>query len=71
MTFITFIISQAVSTAVHSFTMITACFNSLNGCVIIPTMSNNCTNLIGGLSFLNKEISEVQIPDGSVCSFYG
>ncbi|KAJ3727427.1 hypothetical protein C8R42DRAFT_716888 [Lentinula raphanica] len=52
---------------------ITACSGSLNppnGCVTIPVVSDECTNFTGGLSFLNKEVSNVQVPDGFVCSFY-
>ncbi|KAJ3717217.1 hypothetical protein DFJ43DRAFT_1099954 [Lentinula guzmanii] len=52
---------------------ITACSGSLNppnGCVTIPVVSDECMNLTGGLSFLNKEISNVVVPDGFVCSFF-
>ncbi|KAF8909948.1 hypothetical protein CPB85DRAFT_1435426 [Mucidula mucida] len=52
---------------------ITACSGSLNpanGCVTIPVVSDTCTNFTGGLSFLNKEVSNVQVPGGFVCSFY-
>ncbi|KIK54476.1 hypothetical protein GYMLUDRAFT_77018 [Collybiopsis luxurians FD-317 M1] len=52
---------------------ITACSGSIDpsdGCVTIPVICSNCTNLTGGLSFLNKEISTVQVPGGFICSFY-
>ncbi|KAF8955845.1 hypothetical protein BDZ97DRAFT_2063368 [Flammula alnicola] len=38
--------------------------NPPSGCVTIPVTSDNCINLTGGLSFLNKEISSAQIQDG-------
>ncbi|KAJ3897998.1 hypothetical protein F5879DRAFT_813243, partial [Lentinula edodes] len=39
-------------------------------CVTIPVVSDVCTDLTGGLSFLNQEISVIVVPDGFVCSFY-
>ncbi|KAJ3859245.1 hypothetical protein EV359DRAFT_86638 [Lentinula novae-zelandiae] len=50
---------------------ITACSGlPSNGCVTIPVVSDVCTDLTGGLNFLNQEISAVVVPDGFVCSFY-
>ncbi|KAJ6622976.1 hypothetical protein B0H10DRAFT_1944280 [Mycena sp. CBHHK59/15] len=41
-----------------------------SGCVIIPVVSDTCINFTGGLSFLNKEVSNVQVPGGFVCTFF-
>ncbi|KIK54477.1 hypothetical protein GYMLUDRAFT_63085 [Collybiopsis luxurians FD-317 M1] len=52
---------------------VTACTGSINppnGCVTIPVVSDSCINFTGGLSFLNKEVSNVQVPGGFICSFY-
>ncbi|KAJ7653751.1 hypothetical protein B0H17DRAFT_1147013 [Mycena rosella] len=52
---------------------ITVCSGSIsppNGCLTISVVSDSCVNLTGGLSFLNKEISWVQVPNGFVCTFY-
>ncbi|KAE9404271.1 hypothetical protein BT96DRAFT_935829 [Gymnopus androsaceus JB14] len=43
---------------------------SPEGCVVIPVVSDECTNFTGGLSFLNDEVSFVNVPPGFVCTFY-
>ncbi|KDR67744.1 hypothetical protein GALMADRAFT_283461 [Galerina marginata CBS 339.88] len=40
------------------------------GCVTIPVVANTCVNFNGGLTFLNKEVSAVQVPNGYVCTFF-
>ncbi|KAJ7804300.1 hypothetical protein B0H14DRAFT_2884931 [Mycena olivaceomarginata] len=40
------------------------------GCAAVPTVSDICVNLTGGLSFLNKEISTATVPGGFVCTFF-
>ncbi|KAJ7697986.1 hypothetical protein B0H14DRAFT_3037825 [Mycena olivaceomarginata] len=40
------------------------------GCAAIPTVSDTCVNLTGGLSFLNKEISTATVLGGFVCTFF-
>ncbi|KAJ7897683.1 hypothetical protein B0H14DRAFT_2676519 [Mycena olivaceomarginata] len=40
------------------------------GCAPVPTVSDTCVNLTGGLSFLNKEISTATVPGGFVCTFF-
>ncbi|KAJ6586009.1 hypothetical protein B0H19DRAFT_1250752 [Mycena capillaripes] len=40
------------------------------GGVTVPVVSDACINLTGGLSFLNKEISQAIIPGGFVCTFF-
>jgi hypothetical protein len=40
------------------------------GCASIPTVSDSCVNLVGGLSFLNKEITTATVPGGFVCTFF-
>ncbi|KAJ4469569.1 hypothetical protein J3R30DRAFT_3713787 [Lentinula aciculospora] len=65
--------AQTVSAAALAPATITAYSGSLNppnGCVTIPVVSDDCKDLTGGLSFLNKEISNVVVPAGFVCSFY-
>ncbi|KAJ7476003.1 hypothetical protein FB451DRAFT_1557824 [Mycena latifolia] len=52
---------------------ITTCSGSLNppnGCVTIPVVSDQCINFTGGLSFLNKEVSNAEVPAGFVCTFF-
>ncbi|KAJ7707504.1 hypothetical protein B0H17DRAFT_1191988 [Mycena rosella] len=52
---------------------ITVCSGTIsppNGCLTISVVSDSCVNLTGGLSFLNKEISFAQVPNGFVCTFY-
>ncbi|KAF8205344.1 hypothetical protein K438DRAFT_1715736 [Mycena galopus ATCC 62051] len=44
--------------------------NPANGCVTITVVSGDCQDLDGGLSFLNKEISNAVIPGGLVCTFF-
>ncbi|KAK7044424.1 hypothetical protein R3P38DRAFT_3346800 [Favolaschia claudopus] len=44
--------------------------NPPNGCVNVPAVSDSCVNLTGGLSFLNKEISNAVIPGGFICTFF-
>ncbi|KAJ7611191.1 hypothetical protein FB45DRAFT_1065882 [Roridomyces roridus] len=55
-------------------TTVTVCSGSLNpanGCVSIPVVSGSCIDLSqGGLSFLNKEISNAQVPGGFICTFF-
>ncbi|KAJ3806628.1 hypothetical protein EV368DRAFT_50250, partial [Lentinula lateritia] len=38
-------------------------------CVAIPVVSDECIILTGDLSFLNKNISNVEVPDRFVCPF--
>ncbi|KAJ7110406.1 hypothetical protein C8R44DRAFT_742897 [Mycena epipterygia] len=40
------------------------------GCVTIPALSDDCINLIGGFTFLNKEISSAEVPRGIFCTFF-
>ncbi|KAJ7367461.1 hypothetical protein DFH08DRAFT_675737 [Mycena albidolilacea] len=40
------------------------------GCAAVPTVSDTCVSLTGGLSFLNKEISTATVPGGFVCTFF-
>ncbi|KAJ3721375.1 hypothetical protein DFJ43DRAFT_1158717 [Lentinula guzmanii] len=71
--FVAFVGAQVVSAAALAPATITACSGAGNppqGCVTIPVVSDDCTDLTGGLSFLNKEITVVTVPDGFVCSFY-
>ncbi|KAJ7588683.1 hypothetical protein C8J56DRAFT_1164466, partial [Mycena floridula] len=52
---------------------ITVCSTSISpadGCATIPIVSDSCVNLIGGLTFFNKEISEASIPAELVCRFF-
>ncbi|KAJ6557553.1 hypothetical protein B0H19DRAFT_1261165 [Mycena capillaripes] len=50
---------------------IQVCTNSAGTqCVTVPVVSDNCVNLTGGLSFLNKEISTATIPGGFICTFF-
>ncbi|KAJ7476001.1 hypothetical protein FB451DRAFT_1173932 [Mycena latifolia] len=52
---------------------ITTCSGSLNppnGCVTIPVVSDQCINFTGGLSFLNKEVSNAEVPARFVCTFF-
>ncbi|KAJ6470430.1 hypothetical protein C8R45DRAFT_1015599 [Mycena sanguinolenta] len=44
--------------------------NPANGCVTIPVVSDSCVDLTGGLSFLNKEISNALVPGGFICTFF-
>ncbi|PPQ97237.1 hypothetical protein CVT26_000763 [Gymnopilus dilepis] len=46
------------------------CTGPLTGCITIPISSDDCTSFTGGLSFLNKEVTEAVIPDGFVCTFF-
>ncbi|KAJ7186122.1 hypothetical protein C8R46DRAFT_1062537 [Mycena filopes] len=52
---------------------VTVCSGSINppsGCLTLPVVSDACINFTGGLSFLNKEISNVQVLPGFVCTFF-
>ncbi|KAJ7149415.1 hypothetical protein C8R43DRAFT_502762 [Mycena crocata] len=52
---------------------ITVCSGAINppsGCVTIPVVSDVCISLTGGLSFLNKEITNARVPGGFVCTFF-
>ncbi|KAJ7366102.1 hypothetical protein DFH08DRAFT_1071724 [Mycena albidolilacea] len=50
---------------------VTVCSGGVGvGCAAVPTVSDTCVNLTGGLSFLNKEISTVTVPGGFVCTFF-
>ncbi|KAJ3926137.1 MAG: hypothetical protein NXY57DRAFT_1043523 [Lentinula lateritia] len=65
--FVAFVGAQVVSGAALAPATITACsgtINPPNGCVDIPVVSDDCTDFTGGLSFLNKEISNVEVPAG-------
>ncbi|PPR03486.1 hypothetical protein CVT26_007892 [Gymnopilus dilepis] len=47
------------------------CTGNINsGCVTVPISSDSCINFTGGLSFLNKEVTTAEIPDGFVCTFF-
>ncbi|KAF7340870.1 hypothetical protein MSAN_02116500 [Mycena sanguinolenta] len=48
----------------------TGSLSPANGCVTIPVVSDECVDLNGGLSFLNKEISNALVPDGFICTFF-
>ncbi|KAJ7585982.1 hypothetical protein C8J56DRAFT_112857 [Mycena floridula] len=51
----------------------TVCSGSINprlGCVDIVVASDNCINLTGGLTFLNKEISSASVPAGFACTLF-
>ncbi|KAJ7611216.1 hypothetical protein FB45DRAFT_1119815 [Roridomyces roridus] len=52
--------------------MVTLCpdVNPYRGGVNVPVVSDACVNLVGGLTFLNKEISSAIIPGGLVCTFF-
>ncbi|KAJ7135542.1 hypothetical protein C8R44DRAFT_952016 [Mycena epipterygia] len=49
---------------------IEVCTSVNTGCVTIPVISDDCLNLTGGLTFLDKEISTAQIPGGFICTFF-
>ncbi|KAJ7766272.1 hypothetical protein B0H14DRAFT_3592631 [Mycena olivaceomarginata] len=50
---------------------VTVCSGGVGvGCANVPTVSDACVNLIGGLTFLNKEISTAVVPGGLVCTFF-
>ncbi|KAJ7640036.1 hypothetical protein DFH06DRAFT_1216425 [Mycena polygramma] len=50
---------------------VTLCTASLGvGCVGVPVGTNECVNFEEGLTFLNKEVSAAEIPDGFVCTFF-
>ncbi|KAJ6470427.1 hypothetical protein C8R45DRAFT_1015590 [Mycena sanguinolenta] len=44
--------------------------NPPSGCVTVPVVSEDCVNLTGGLSFLNKEITIAVVPNGFICTFF-
>ncbi|KAF7344331.1 hypothetical protein MSAN_01914000 [Mycena sanguinolenta] len=44
--------------------------NPPNGCVTIAVVSDNCVNLTGRLSFLNKDITIAVVPAGFICTFF-
>ncbi|KAJ7122305.1 hypothetical protein C8R44DRAFT_876603 [Mycena epipterygia] len=48
----------------------TGALNPPTGCATIPALSDDCINLIGGFTFLNKEISSTEVPSGIVCTFF-
>ncbi|KAJ6576710.1 hypothetical protein DFH09DRAFT_366282 [Mycena vulgaris] len=65
--------SAAVKPAPLGAPTITLCSGGISpptGCVIIPIVSDQCINLVNGLTFLNKEISTVMVPGGIVCTFF-
>ena len=49
---------------------IQVCSSVGTGCVTIPVVSDDCVNLTGGLSFLNKEITTAAVPGGFICTFF-
>ncbi|KAJ7362403.1 hypothetical protein DFH08DRAFT_322952 [Mycena albidolilacea] len=49
---------------------IQVCTSVGTGCVNLPVVSDDCINLTGGLSFLNKEISTATVPGGFICTFF-
>ncbi|KAJ3838763.1 hypothetical protein F5878DRAFT_709928 [Lentinula raphanica] len=71
--FAAFVGVQTVSAAALAPATINVCSGAGSppvGCLTIPVVSDDCTNLVGGLSFLNKEVTVVEVPDGFVCTFY-
>ncbi|KAJ7037616.1 hypothetical protein C8F04DRAFT_1091893 [Mycena alexandri] len=44
--------------------------NCPTGGVTLTVVSDDCINLTGGLSFLDKEISQAIVPGGFVCTFF-
>jgi hypothetical protein len=51
----------------------TACSGSIDppeGCVMIPIVSDSCIDFVGGLTFLNKEVSWVQVPSQIACTLF-
>ncbi|KAJ7204900.1 hypothetical protein C8J57DRAFT_1259117 [Mycena rebaudengoi] len=55
---------------VHTATVCSGSLSPRNGCVDILIDSDQCHNLIGGLFFLNDEISNALVPPGFVCTFF-
>ncbi|KAJ7122176.1 hypothetical protein C8R44DRAFT_785786 [Mycena epipterygia] len=55
---------------VSTITVCTGTISPQSGCVAIPINSDSCINFTGGLSFLNKEVSNAQVPGGFVCTFF-
>ncbi|KAF7369533.1 HET domain-containing protein [Mycena venus] len=49
---------------------IQVCTSVGTGCVTLPVVSDECIDLTGGLSFLNKEISTADVPGGFICTFF-
>ncbi|KAF9013812.1 hypothetical protein BDZ89DRAFT_1142446 [Hymenopellis radicata] len=72
-TLVAFALAAVAAAAPLAPATVTVCSGSLNppnGCVTVPVVSDSCVNLTGGLSFLNKEISNAQVPGGFVCTFF-
>ncbi|KAF8992394.1 hypothetical protein BDQ17DRAFT_1457741 [Cyathus striatus] len=54
-------------------TTVTFCSGSLNppnGCAAIPIASNVCINFTGGLTFLDKTVSNGLVPSGVICTVF-
>ncbi|TFK35299.1 hypothetical protein BDQ12DRAFT_759922 [Crucibulum laeve] len=69
------VIASATPTALESRASptVTVCTGSLqpaNGCVTIPIVNESCVKFKGGLTFLNKKVSNALIPGGYVCTFF-
>ncbi|KAJ7467885.1 hypothetical protein B0H11DRAFT_2284330 [Mycena galericulata] len=39
-------------------------------CVTTPVVSDDCVDMTGAFSFLNKEIAGAVIPNGFICTFF-
>ncbi|KAJ7169190.1 hypothetical protein C8R43DRAFT_1121081 [Mycena crocata] len=63
-------VAQPIALAPATITVCSGALNPPSGCVGIPVVSDSCVSLTGGLSFLNKEISNAKIPAGFVCTFF-
>ncbi|KAF8999937.1 hypothetical protein BDQ17DRAFT_1543398 [Cyathus striatus] len=65
--------SAADTRSIELSPMVVVCTGSItphNGCVTIPISNDECVNFTGGLTFLNKEVSNAEIPSGLVCTFF-
>ncbi|TFK35310.1 hypothetical protein BDQ12DRAFT_726061 [Crucibulum laeve] len=70
-----FVVASAAPAALESKSAptVTVCIDSINppnGCVTIPFSSDSCITFTGGLSAWNKQVSNAQIPEGFICTFF-
>ncbi|THU83846.1 hypothetical protein K435DRAFT_765611 [Dendrothele bispora CBS 962.96] len=60
---------NAVENASPTITLCTAAqFAGI--CVRPAVVSESCTNLVGGLTTLNEEVSSIVVPAGFICTFF-
>ena len=65
-------LAPAALAAPQAAAQITLCsaVNFQGTCIPVSVVADDCVNLDGGLTILNKELSSVKVPGGMICTLF-